>query len=77
MHDQLICKSEEGNAEVVKRIMQFQHVDVNHKGKDGITAVMVVGKLKGTDKECSEIYDVLLTHDDTLIAEDYYGKPAL
>ena len=57
--------------------MQFKHVDVNHPGEDGNTAVMVVGRLGCTDKDCSEIYDVLLIHENTLKAEDKDGKSAL
>ena len=57
--------------------MQLEHLDVNHPGEDGKTAVMVVGRLGCTDKECSEIYNVLLNQKDTLIGEDKHGKSAL
>ena len=57
--------------------MQLKNLDVNHQGKDEKTALMVVGRLGCTDKECSETYDVLLNQKDTLIGEDMQGKSAL
>ena len=57
--------------------MHIENVDVNHPGENGETALMVVGRLGSTDKECSEIYDVLLNCKNALTAKDLQGKSVL